>query len=290
MTTPWYYDYYEPGKFPYQQKLCKALEWTSCNLEGQNLVPTVLIDSSGHTTETFKLTGQASNPLTLRLKALTKSHNKLKNELREINTSLNKAVNYIGMKGTFHTQKSNLKTEGSPVEEIEIEFDGYKIPKLYFYHHKVHHALFDYFVNLSCILDRLAYEISTLYEHGIWIEDRMDWNMITSSKNPKYMNSLIVKDIGLGTFIKEKAPNFIDVSSYRNRLVHDGVLKKDIENNGFPRKFHVYLPNKPNDPNSLNTIDALDYCTKLKNDVLLLLNNSYKLILKHIEDKGNPPW
>lgn len=282
MTTAWYYDFYEPGKFPHQETLCRKVAWI-CSFEGQK-----------HTS-TATLSAPIANPLTLRLRSLTKALNKLKSEVNTTNTSIKKVTNtqlqksnYFGMSGTFHSQDSHLKTEGAPVEEIELDTDPPE--KLYIYHKNIHSALFDYFANLNSILDRLAYEINMLYELGNWMKDQLDWNKLVNPNKQGFLNRLVCKDVNLGTFIKKQITNFKKVSSYRNRLLHDGLINTKIEREGFPRKFYVFLPQAPNDPNSPSNVNAIDYCKILKANLLILLDGSYNHILEHINTQGNPPW
>lgn len=282
MTTAWYYDFYEPGKFPHQETLCRKVAWI-CSFEGQKR------------TSTTTLSAPIANPLTLRLRSLTKALNKLKREVNKTNTSIKKITNtqlqksnYSGISGTLHLQDSHLKTEGAPVEEIE--FGTYPPEKLYIYHKNVHSALFDYFVNLNSILDRLAYEINMLYGFGEWIKDRLDWNKLVNPKKLRFLNHLVCKDVNLGTFIKKQITNFEKVNSYRNRLLHDGLISTKIEREGFPRKFYVFLPQEPNDINSSSNVDAIEYCKGLKANILTLLDGSYKLMVQHYQTHGEPPW
>lgn len=280
--TAWYYDYYEPGSFPHQQKLCEEVAWT-CGLEGQK-----------RKSETV-LSAPIANPLTLRLRSFSKALDKLKREVREVNNSIKRATNtqlekvkHFEMGITFHSQDSHLKTEGAPIEEIELYAD--KADKLYFYHKNVHSALYDYFTNLGSVLDRLAYELNMFYKLGKWIEENLDWNKLVNPKKQRLLTHLIEKDDNLGMFIKEKSNSFEKVSDYRNRLIHDGVISTKIDLEGFPRKFHVCLPHTPRDPNSPQDEDAIDYCKILKANLLILLDGSYKRILEHINTHGKPPW
>lgn len=282
MTTAWYYDFFEPGKFPHQETLCRKVAWIY-GFEGQRRI------------STDTLSAPIVNPLTLRLRSLTKALNKLKREVNKTNTSIKKVTksqlqksNHFGMSGIFHSQDSHLKTEGAPVEEIELGTDP--PAKLYIYHKNIHSALFDYFANLHSILDRLAYEVNMLYELGNWIEDRLDWNKLVNPKKQRLLNRLVCKDVNLGTFIKKQIKNFENVSFYRNRLLHDGFISTKIEREGFPREFCVFLPQEPNDVNSSNDVNAIVYCKGLKANILTLLDESYKLMLQHYQTHGKPPW
>ncbi len=107
MTTAWYYDYYEPAAFPHQQELCKAVEWTKCNLEGRQLI------SPTH------LTRIPTNPLTLRLRALQNSLKHLEDEINAVNREVRESANNQFNRGagfswgiTLHTQDSQLENGG----------------------------------------------------------------------------------------------------------------------------------------------------------------------------------
>lgn len=296
MTTPWYYDYYEKGVFPYQQELCKAVAWTRCNLEGQQKVPTTIIRMSSNGTEkeykTTALTEIPINPLTLRLRALQKALNQLEEEINHINAEIQEATNdqfdksrFFTMGRTFHAQDSSLETGGAPVEEIS--FPGNKTIR--FHYDKVYFALYDFFTNLGSVLDRLAYEINLLYELGDWLEERIDWFRLVNPRN-RFLCCLNNKDKNLAEFIQAQATNFKRMLTYRNRLIHDSIIRADIETVGFPHKFHVFLPRDPNKQKTQRDVDAVVFCKKTKANVLKLLDEGYRLMLQHHKNYGNPPW
>ena len=283
MTTPWYYDYYDPGKFPYQEELCDKMAWF-CGLEDQKRKSQDI------------LSAPIANSLTLRLRSISKAHDRLKIEIHKVNTEINKTAQSqfsqnqpFGWGGTFHTQSSNLKTEGAPIDEIKIGSDTGN--KLYIYHKKIHYALYDFFIDLSSILDRLFYEINMLYKLGNWEKGCLDWNKLVNPKKPDKLQILKQKDGRLSKFIENMSGNFNRVSSYRNRLIHDAIVHTNIGRTiQIPRMFQVLLPDEPNNLISTNYVDATDYCKKLKSDVLKLLDGSYKLIIENIKTSGNPPW
>ncbi len=284
MTTPWYYNYYDKGKFPHQQTLCEEVAWIR-GLEGQKRKSQDV------------LSAPIANPLTLRLRTISKAYIRLKRETINVNNAINKAATSqfsqnqsFGCGGTFHAQSSNLKTEGAPIYEIEIETGTGN--KLYIYHKIIHYALYDFFINLSSVLGRLFFEINMLYTLGNWERECLDWNRLVNPKKPNILQALTQKDDKLGKFIENMSGNFNKVSAYRNRLIHDAIVHTNIEEtmSHFPRVFQVLLPDDPKNPNSPNTIDAIDYCRKLKSDVLKLLDGSYKVIIENIKTSGNPPW
>ena len=283
MITPWYYDYYEKGKFPNQQILCERVAWTH-SIEGQKRITSTSISAP------------IANSLTLRLRALSKALDKLKREVNRINNAIQKIANVeldenksFSLYGKFHSQDSHLKTEGAPAEELEIG-TFHKLRHV-IYHKHIHNALFDYFTNLGSVLDRAAYEVNHFYQLGDWIKDQIDWTKLTNPNNKlKLLDKLVIKNPELSKYIREQSIYFKDINGYRNRLIHDAVLNTKIDSEGFPRKFYIYLPNNPSIPNSKNNKDAVEYCNSLKKSVLKLLNGIYYQILANIESNGKPPW
>ncbi|MFC2003019.1 hypothetical protein ACFLV4_03635 [Chloroflexota bacterium] len=275
MAIAWYYNYYEKGIFPHQQELCDAVRWTECNLDGQSLI------SPTH------LTGIPTNPLTLRLRSLQKALNRLDRKISDVNSAIKRiaASGMFGMKGQLHLQNSRLKTGGAAIEEISFDNDK----AITIYYDKVHFALYEFFSNLGSILDRLAFEINLLYVLGNWINGKLDWLRITNPAGTFFLQ-LERKDKDLAHFIQAQKVYFQKVLDYRNRLIHDSIISANIDRNGFPRKFHIFLSQDPNDINSPMNVDAIEFCKKSKNDVLKLLEGSYVLILQNLHNHGNPPW
>ena len=153
----------------------------------------------------------------------------------------------------------------------------------------VHFSIFDFFVNLMSILDRLAYEINLLYELGDWVEENMDWLKLTNPKN-RFLCCLNVKDKKLAGFIKAQKTSFAQVPAYRNRLIHDSIISTRIERVDSPFKFQVFLPQKPTKQKSKADVDLIRFCEKAKVDILNLLDESYRLMLQHYQNYGRPPW
>jgi len=222
-------------------------------------------------------------------------NDKLKREVSKTNIAIKKATdaglkkrNLFGMLITFHSQDSPLKTEGAPIEVINI--DSVNIRHT-IYHKNIHNSLYEFFTNLGSILDRLTFEINHLYQLGDWLKDNIDWNRLVNPQDKlKLLESLKRKDARLSQFIKKKSSDFKDVNYYRNRLIHDAVLNTKIDLKGFPRKINIFLPDDPRNMDSPNNIDAIDYCKILKANLLILLDGSYNRILEHINTHGNPPW
>lgn len=273
--TPWYYDYHEKGTFPRQKELCEGLEWTEYNLEGWRRHPsdaTVIIPES------------PANVLTIRLLTLKNALENLEKEIGKADRIIEvasvdslKKCQRFGLHIRLHMQDSKLETRGAPVDEIEI--DGHdKI--ICIRHHKIHDALYSFFSNAGSILDRLAYEINLIYLHRDWKGQQLSWGKITNS-NDKYIVELHEKNAGLSDFIKEKRKNYDVVCEYRNRLIHDNILVSKISNkeNTFPVRFEIRIPDYSSEEDEAEPIDAIDYCRKVKTDILQLLDRSYKLIL-----------
>ncbi|MBI4188867.1 MAG: hypothetical protein HY529_06640 [Chloroflexi bacterium] len=296
MTTSWYYDYYEKDAFPHQQKLCEAVEWTKCNLDGQRLVPTTLIkllpDGTKSQIKTMKLTGQTANPLTIRLLALREALSKLEksiNPLREIiKTQAQKQLEkgrIFGMGGTFITKSNELKTGGAPVELIRIP--GKRKP-IEFHHDTVHLSLYEFFTNCGSVLDRLAYEVNRLY--GLPIK-MIDWPKLTDTSQGKDKNweALNSKDAKLAGFIKNCTSQFAKALGYRNRLVHDGIIRVEVNVHLFSGVNIMLAEDCNNDISPMN-VDAVNFCERTKADVLKLLDGSYELMFQHLQSYGKPPW
>ena len=273
MTTSWYYDSHEKGAFPHQQQLCVAVQWTKCNLEGQRLKsPTVLSAIQG-------------NPLTIRLLALdealehfdnAKTIDKKIKELAEEQFSKN---GHSSMGVTWKDERSSLNTKGAPIEIIEIAGED-----LEFKHIDIQLALYEFLTNFGSVLDRLAYEINMLYDLGI-PKRELYWSNLKKEIN---LTKLDGKDEALTKLLREYSESFKLASRYRNRLVHDGIIK--IETNPSHSGLDIMLAEDPKDDESPMNVDAIKFCNEAKANVLKLLDRSYELMLQHHQNHGNPPW
>ena len=94
--------------------------------------------------------------------------------------------------------------------------------------------------------------------------------------------------------MKDYAGKFELATRYRNRLVHDGVIRIEViiglvANRG-RQGISVKLAENPADDSSQMNVDAIEFCNKAKADVLKLLDRSYALMLQHHQVYGDPPW
>ena len=78
-------------------------------------------------------------------------------------------------------------------------------------------------------------------------------------------------------------------SKYRNRMVHDGIIKVEVDVSIVSQAIVLSAEN-PNDDSSPMNRDIINFCMQVKNDILKLLDESYKLILQHLRNNDNPPW
>jgi hypothetical protein len=102
-------------------------------------------------------------------------------------------------------------------------------------------------------------------------------------------NSLYAKDGQLAMHVKKYSANFEEAFVYRNELVHDGLVDfktqtHDPENN-YPG-FFIMLRNKSN--NTSYSDDALKLCTKIKQDLLEVLDKSYELMYQYYKKSSSP--
>ncbi len=278
MTTSWYYESHEKGAFTHQQQLCNAVEWIKgCNVEGRQLI------SPTH------LTAPIANPLTIRLLALSKALQQLENSINPIRDKIKKQVDeefnkhkFFGMKGTFKAQGSTANTLGAPVETIEI---GENEP-INFQHAMVHLALYEFFTNFGSILDRLAYEINMLYKDNLQIPAvKIDWGELTKKTN---LSKLKGNDKNLSALLRDYKDKFYKAVRYRNRIVHDGMIKVEIDIG--IQGLSVNLAQDPDNETSPMNKDAVSFCEETKADILKLLDGSYELMLQCFQTHGNPPW
>jgi len=280
MSTPWYYDYYEHGAL------------------GRQVVPTTLTqilgDGTERNTKTTALTGEQANPLTIRLLGIRQPLNKLNRKVKQINNAIEKQARkqfnkgeIFEMKGEFITQGGLDKTSGAPIDRFTISEDG----KTYeFRHIMAHVALYEFLTNWVSILDRLAYEINMLYDLRI-DKFKLYWGNLTKELN---LTNLEGKDKALTDLFKDYVKKLHKASRYRNRLVHDGIIRVSVDV-GFAvhkgtKGLSIKLAQDPDNINSPMDVDAIEFCKKSKNDVLELLDRSYKLMLQHYQNHGNPPW
>ena len=268
MATPWYYDYYEKGAFPHQQRLCDTVRWTTkYNLEGQKLI------SPNH------LSAIQANPLTIRLLALNEAleyfnnakaiDKKIKELARE---QFDKNKSFL-MSGTWKAESSSLNTKGAPIEIIEIAGE-----RLEFRHIDIHLALYEFFTNFGSVIDRLAYEIDKLYELNI-PRRYLDWGKLASKTE---LDELSRKNEVLANLLGEYHNNFYTATRYRNRLTHDGIIHFEVERGHIG--LLINLREKPDDDKSNFNVNAIGFCEDKKKEVLTLLNESYKLMLQDYEN------
>jgi len=267
MTTPWYYDYHETGVFPYQQRLCDAVRWTKYNLEGQKL------KSPNH------LSAILANPLTIRLLALSealKLFDNAKTIDKKINAlsreQLDKNKSFL-MSGTWKAESSSLDTKGAPIETIEIA--GERLELRYI---DIHLALYNFFTNFGSVIDRLAYEIDKLYELNI-PSRYLGWGKLTSKSK---LGELSRKSEVLANLLGEYHNKFYTATRYRNRLTHDGIIHFEVEYRLL--RLIISLREKPDDDESNFNVNAIGFCEDKKKEVLMLLNESYKLMLQDYEN------
>jgi len=276
MTTAWYYDYYEKGAFPHQQQLCKAVEWIKgCSLEGQRLI------SPTH------LTAVIANPLTIRLLALRKALDQLRSNIDTTSGRINRlkrrqfdkdGQTLMGI--TWNAQDSQADTLGAPILEIKI---GENKP-FEFQYAMLHLALYEFFTNFGSILDRLAYEINMLYNLRL-PKLTIDWGQLTKETN---LTILAGKDNNLSASLSDYIGKIKTAIRYRNRIVHDGVIKVEVDTIGMG--LSVNLAQDPDNEDSPMNVDAISFCEETEADILKLLDGSYELILQHIGTQGKPPW
>ncbi|MFC2017321.1 hypothetical protein ACFLUD_02775 [Chloroflexota bacterium] len=266
MATPWYYDYYEKGAFSHQQQLCDAVRWSKYNLEGQKLKsPTVLSAIN-------------ANPLTIRLLALDEALKHFNNaktidkKIKELAREQFDKNKFFLMGGTWNAESSSLNTRGAPIEIIEIAGE-----RLEFKHIDIHLALYEFFTNFGSVVDRLAYEIDKFYELNI-SRYYLDWGKLTSKPE---LDKLSRKNEVLAKLLSEYRNKFYNATRYRNRLTHDGIIHFEVE----CRHTGVFigLGENPDDESAFN-VDAIRFCEDKKEEVLTLLDESYKLMLQDYEN------
>jgi len=263
----WYHDAH---KFPHQERLCKAVEWTKYNIEGQKL------KSSDCLSATY------GNPLTIRLFALDKAL-ELFDNVKTINKKLKKLEEKqlrenisSGMSGRWQGKSSSSDTKGAPIETIEFAGEVFDLRYNY-----IQLALYESFTNFGSILDRLAYEINRLYELAI-PRHSLDWKKLTSEPE---LCKLSVKNQDLAELLSKYRNNFHTAIRYRNRLIHDGIIDFKVEQEHKCRypEFRIKLRKTPDDDNSPFSVDAIEFCEDKREATLTLLNRSYELMLLYYE-------
>lgn len=274
--TSWYYASHKKKTFPHQQQLCDAVRWTTCNLEGQELKPP------------DTLSAIQGNPLTIRLLALDESlkhfnnAKKIEKRIKQLaREQLDKAEPFL-MHGTWQAESSSLNTKGAPIEIIDIGGEHFELK-----HIDIQLALYEFFTNYGSIIDRLTFEINMLYSLGI-PPKYVYWGTLTNVKG-KYCDILKGKNAELATLLAKFTDKFEMASKYRNRMVHDGIIKVEVDSS-IVSKAIVLLAEDPNDNNSPMNEDAIKFCMQVKNYILKLLDGSYELMLQHFQTSGKPPW
>ena len=262
MTTSWYYDAHKKGAFSHQQQLCDAVRWTKYNLEGQKLKsPTVLSAIN-------------ANPLTIRLLALDEALKHFNNaktmdkKIKELARDQFDKNKFFLMGGTWNAESSSLNTRGAPIEIIELEFK----------HIDIHLALYEFFTNFGSVADRLAYEIDKFYELNI-SRPYLDWGRLTSKPE---LDKLSRKNEVLANLLGKYRNNFCTATRYRNRLTHDGIIRVEVDVH--VKGVSIMLAEDCNNDTSPMNVDAVSFCEDKKEEVLTLLDESYKLMLQDYEN------
>lgn len=264
MTTPWYYDYYEPGKFPHQQQLCDAVRWTKYNFEGQKRKsPNVLSAILG-------------NPLTIRLLALNEALKHFDNvktidkKIKELSREQFDKNKFSSMFSTWKAESSSLNTKGAPIEIIEIAGERLELKYI-----DIQLALYEFFTGFGSILDRLAHEIDKFYELNI-PRYNLGWGKLTSTSN---LSKLSSTNKTLADLIKQYQGKFHTATRYRNRLIHDGIIRLEVDYGSF-KGLIINLAQDPDDDTSPFDENAISFCEQKKEEVLTLLDESYRLMLQ----------
>lgn len=278
--TSWYYASHKKGAFLHQQLLCDTVRWTTCNLEGQELKsPTVLSAIQG-------------NPLTIRLLALDKAikyfdnFKRIEKRIKKLSREKFDKKQFFAMGGKWEAEGSSLNTKGAPIEVIEtLKGETFELR-----YTDIQLALYEFFTNFGSILDRLAYEVNLLYALRIK-QYYVDWGTLTkikTNKENKYITKLMKKDKDLATLLESYAKIFELATRYRNRLVHDGIIKVDVHIRIV--KLGIMLAENPDKDNSPMNKDAINFCENTRIELLSLLENSYGKMFEHFKVYGNPPW
>ena len=267
MTTPWYYESHNYGAFPYQKKLCDIVRWTKYNLEGQQLISQAVLSAI------------QGNPLTIRLLGLDEGL-RLFDEIVRIDKKIQKLSReqldnnkFSSMLTTWKAENSELDTD-APIEVIEIA--GEQIELRYF---DIQLALYKFFTNFGSLLDRLAFEIDKMYELDI-SQRELSWGKLTSNF---VLGKLGKKSQALFCLLTEFHEIFSKPIRYRNRLTHDGIIHFEVA--FVLRRLVINLREKPNDNDSECNIDAIVFCKDIKEKILTLLNESYRIMILDYENK-----
>ena len=274
--TSWYYASHKKRAFLYQQQLCDAVRWTKYNLEGQKQI------------SPNSLSAIQGNPLTIRLLALDEALKhfakikKIEKKIKELaRVQFGKGKIFL-MKGTWHAESSPLNTNGAPIETIDIAGEHLELK-----HIDVQLALYEFFTNFGSAIDRLTFEIDMLYNLEIPQLNRY-WGTLTNPKKD-YLSTLKEKDKDLADLLANYATTFGKAPKYRNRMVHDGIIKVEVDMS-IVSKAIVLLAEDPDDDNSPMNVDAIELCEKTRIELLNLLEESYQLMFQHFQTSGNPPW
>ena len=273
--TSWYYSHHKPGEFVHQQELCDLVRWTKCNLEGQ-----VLKNQN-------TLSAIQGNPLTIRLLALDEALQHFE-QIREIEKQVEKSSReqfnkgqMFTMSGRWEAEGSIYDTQGAPVEVIEIRGRSFEL-----HHVDIQLALYEYFTNIGSILDRLTFEVNMLFSLGIPIRN-ISWTTLTNTKTG-YIGILQNKNVNIAGLISRFATIIFPVIVYRNRLVHDGIIK--FETNISVMNFGAYLPEDPRYPDRNINVNAVNFCITMRKTVIELLEECYEQMVQHHSNHGKPPW
>jgi len=237
-----YFKYYYPGKFENQEILCQILRDN---------------DDPKYEIETFEC-----NPLTIRLLV---AHDNLE-ELIDFEQNLCQGQDII----INDTPLGPVYVSGASQCEI-INLQSQEKQKLKMI--DVHKGLFGFFSNLGAVLDRVALEIGILYDYVSHpnLRFRIDWNYFFGN-TPK---------IKLLTYCADKSDIKWAVKC-RNRLVHDGIIKVDRNNNSF------YLPDEPDNERSTFSKHAIKDCKKAFWETVDTIDKIYGDLSKEICSKNLP--
>jgi len=127
---------------------------------------------------------------------------------------------------------------------------------------------FQFFTNFGSALDRIAFEIKTLYnENGIEYYSNLTNPLHNSVANLTRRGFIDIVNLTTGTISND----IKDGLKYRHRYLHDGILKLLVDS----FTGDIKIPDNPRDNNSPFSYNIDDYCEDKFEKLIDLLNQIY---------------
>ncbi|MBI2885890.1 MAG: hypothetical protein HYY02_01640 [Chloroflexi bacterium] len=280
---PKYYDAWEPGVFPAQRPLCRALEDTDYALEEPDLNPLTLRLAGAH---------QAANALDDRIREASRGLARLWQEAQALWSSDAAAVAvteevYVSPAGEAQTVATAvlLGQDGPPQRHRTPEDAALVFPVA-----ECQQLLFHFFTSYCAALDRLAREVGRLFALR---PEGATWRQLTAVRRGpnRLLRPLREREPALFAWLSGFHKADVDTAfAYLDTFHQVGHFPARATVERESRRWRLWIGAAAGDgPVELST-DAVQLCRVLMRDGLTVVNTTYHILYRHWQQHGPPPW